>query len=598
MRSLTLNFLALSFCWIFSTVTKAQSSPSADIPACVVGLLNHYYLDDQVVGFLQNPSFIVKQGENKSSYHHGAEIMLSNWEGEHPDFTFLLATENRLSLENTFFTKGTNLKSITFKAKSKASSERCFKSILASFKLTDDPKINKPILKKGNYPNLEINKNGEVLEVKFMPNTNFSIVSHYISLKWNMRDKSNPWLETVTMESYGVNKTDVTCFKGTPLILSRPQVDLNDSRTYWRAIGMTLTENDRKAFHFHKSDWVVRANSISTRDGLYTFITNQDGDTRKIISVVYNHSSKFCSSPFIYVKTTLHELRKRHNENYNMDDGFQLYGQDPLHPKNSHFMVEFQTDINDYITTITVKAEDSLFFENSMRGELEDLLYPKNCFDGNCRDKIGSKYYSDGYYFIGQWRENKPDFGFVYTREGIVIDIIENRITTDEARARRMAKQNEDYENMHTTLEVIHKNKQAIANNWNGHMLSIAEYFTYSKKGKAEMVGSMKNAVKYLSKCSENCDNLVEQASILSRIYSKYDFCAENISLLNNIEKNSNEIKEEVNGVMRSINKANSSTEYDKIVEKYQKQIETLLNEIQDDYHQIVKQYNTCVENQ
>jgi hypothetical protein len=589
-----LIFLML-FC--FGATVNAQNETDSDIPACIPNILGKKLYDVKVLSFLNNPQLTVRKGNNPANDHNADWGTIPNWEGESPDYDFVLPTvEHR---------PGIFIRSIVFKAKSKASSTRCFKSLLAAWGLTNNPKDNEVILNEPSYIDKEVKKKGKKLHVSFKHNKQYGDENYAYSvlLTWNCSDKKNPWLEEVTISGNNNNLDKETCFDEKPVVLSRSKLDLDDEATYWRALGMKVTDSDRKAFVLSEKGWHYIDSLIISNDDNYMFKIIKEGESERISEVIYNHFfSEDCSSPLGQGdRIWPSRVEDRFGWNYRgfrlndqNDKDIQIYGRDPARPTVSTFYFDIEVRVK-YIYTVTMKAEDLKTFDNDMRLNLEDMLYSDKCFAGDCIDKIGSKYYSDGYLFIGEWRDGKQDFGPIYNRDKVVVEMIDNRISAEEAKANAIAKkieeENKKTEKMQASVGGMSGTISACADDWNLYLEVMAKYHS-----KQYMIKNMKSALRLIVKCQEDCDDIVSKSKYVVGYFHDNNFCKEASPILLRMQQNAKELHKVFYDEMNRISTYSSRSDQQNEIDKIEPQMTKLHTALQDDCKAMIAKFNACVQ--
>lgn len=289
----------------------------------------------------------------------------------------------------------------------------------------------------------------------------------------------------------------------------------------------------------------------------------------------------------------LKSLKGSFGSNYNNDNGYQIYARDTLNPHNSFFYFDVKSS-NDMVSTITAKTDNFSLFEGKMEMDFKDMIYPKNCKEGNCKDGIGSKYFSDGYLFIGQWRKFKPEFGPVYNRDKVALYFIDKRLSADELREKNIVDHNKNVRATMETLNSLDVNINSFLDRYNSHVTLMEKYYGFQRTDQKKMMGALNNATRYANESMALLNQIEKDSKSLASLYSTTNWCNATIPILKQMSVDVLAMKKVLNDVIKAMSNI-SVPDYNKDLKPLAKKLQELDSVMRKKFITVNELHNNCV---
>jgi len=560
-----------------SQVTEVQNHINTD-PNFAEKVLNNIscimgqdYTSDEMIGFIQDRSVDWKLSEF-TSYPH--------WYANHGDLTYGASFM-------TDFEHGKKKYLHEFVIYSKlGSTPQLFSHFLKNFNIPDQPKSAEQALKKdGRYVECLVTK----YSVQFILKETDELV---VEIVWDRTDKKNLFIKELKFRRWELKDDCKTfLFPREEFSLSKWMVDANDPSTYWHLLGRELSSWEvRNLVFLHGLVQADRGLKNPGDDIEYMIVLNEKEGGFKVDEIYYYPGNEGIT-PFGQGKAwTRKELEEKYGKPYkSFNYLYRLYGSHWLSDEASRFLVDFELVGNPTpsTTSIAFKPFDTDSFISIPPLDI-DALVGEHCVFGDCDTGVGISQFSDGYRFVGQFKNGKRSYGYVKDLQGNRVGDIDNRPPKKEP-----IDPNEHKKSIRAALSAINGSQDQVWKHWKSYV---------DNSSKMYVAASSEEREKYFGYSRKDLENLLVLCHTLNKRYAEAksviyegDLCLGLVSNINDLSKVRDDVFDLTNAVsLGSFNKPTYKSFTDYMEPKYNEMV-TLCKEFEEQWKDLAVELNDCV---
>ena len=574
------TLLASTLLCLLSLCGKGQATEIVESPLeldCMVNLLGSEWNSDEVIAMFQDEFYRFEHLRNEYDFKTFGFVSFPVWFGEY-DGLRIEAASTWNGLENT----GRMMHRLECSASNRASAERYLHSYLKKWGLSNVPKENKKALKKSKqYESCK--QKGDNIFFWFKLNDDLRV-----RITWNSSNSKDLWVSGITWEYTGPQRKVDACVTLKALSVDDVPFDPDNSDTGWRLIGRKLSHADvvlltqKHGYYLDPLDLDPPLYNFGFPEKWWSSQLKEDGDSFEVKYIIYNLDISGLENSLFSVLGGIDSisLRKFFGERYKYNEWvFEIHCSEKQYEPlfTLTFADHQQTAFFSYQGETTSKLDQNLGYYFPSTG----------CVIGNCENDAGIWGYSDGYRYIGYFKDGAFLLGSIKDPLGNTVEEIDMR--PEEVKPSPPVNPREK---LYSSLTGLKSHEDRIRSEWSGYIENTAKMYT---------AYGADETTKYFGYARNNLARLLEYSAAMKKAYSNtislcYDlaYCTEIVSVLRDAQVKARSVESLMQSVSMGSFNLPSSNEFADYIEPKVNELDGYMYAIFDARNEAYTEFNDC----